>query len=303
MRNNLELYSNNGLGNDLFLIFAGLSILEEKPVKLLINRSRIPVNHKETYLGSRYLEFILGGVEVDQVFKDGNSRLVVIVRKNVYRVFSKLNLTPLFYREYRSRTVGYDSKIENLNSPIRLYGYYQTYRFFEKVKKCFGKIEIVHKNPSDWFKKTASLLANDANSCAVHLRRGDYLVSENRDLYGVLDVNYFISECKKRSNANPDLTFYIFSDDLNASLELSARLGQLRNVVVDDAKSNDPAETLLAMSKCRSFIIANSTFSYWAAILSDRPSFTVVPSKWYRNMPDPDQLIPEHWEKAEPVWL
>lgn len=299
----VEVFSNNGLGNDLFLIFAGLSVLSDRPKNLIINRTRIPSMSKESYLGTQNLTMNLGGTEVIQIFKNGDSVFTALIRRKIYGVFSKLHFSPVYYKEYRSRKVGYDLKIEKLKTPLRLYGYYQSFRYFQKVQENLGNVTLRVNNPSNWFKDISELLEKDLNSCAVHLRRGDYLESENLGLYGVLDLEYFMLECQKRSNTNPNLTFYIFSDDAEAASTFSDNISQLRNVVIDDSESHDPAETLIAMSLCKSFIISNSTFSYWAAMLSKESSFTVAPGKWYRNMPDPDELIPQHWEKAEPIWL
>ena len=51
------------------------------------------------------------------------------------------------------------------------------------------------------------------------------------------------------------------------------------------------------MSKCRNFIIANSSFSWWAAWLAPRSDKMVIcPKKWFGDSSiNTNDLIPETW--------
>ena len=58
--------------------------------------------------------------------------------------------------------------------------------------------------------------------------------------------------------------------------------------------------TLQAMRLGCAYVIANSTFSWWAAYLSLNPSVEVVaPSPWFMVMEDPKELIPPNWEQID----
>ena len=48
------------------------------------------------------------------------------------------------------------------------------------------------------------------------------------------------------------------------------------------------------MSQCKANILANSSFSYWGAMLNKNSQFSVVyPEKWF-NTHTPD-IFPERW--------
>jgi hypothetical protein len=59
-------------------------------------------------------------------------------------------------------------------------------------------------------------------------------------------------------------------------------------------------EDMFLMSRCRNFILANSSFSWWAAFLGQKEnSITVAPEEWFREgMREayaPADLYPPSW--------
>jgi hypothetical protein len=58
------------------------------------------------------------------------------------------------------------------------------------------------------------------------------------------------------------------------------------------------AETFELMRSAKAYIIANSTFSWWAAYLSyTKNPIIYAPDPWFKNIEDPASLIPSHWIK------
>ena len=68
------------------------------------------------------------------------------------------------------------------------------------------------------------------------------------------------------------------------------------------ASSLGEIDSLAAMSLCSRHIIANSTFSWWGAFLTDGQSKVIAPDKWFRNGDDPYKLIPNNWTRIESKW-
>lgn len=109
---------------------------------------------------------------------------------------------------------------------------------------------------------------------AIHLRRGDYV---NNSFYCDLAMTgYYIDAV----NQFPNRKFIVFSDDI----PFAKTYFEGDKFTFDDSDSE--MESFNKMASCDSFIIANSSFSWWAAYLS--PSFAkkvVAPTidKWYND--------------------
>ena len=59
---------------------------------------------------------------------------------------------------------------------------------------------------------------------------------------------------------------------------------------------------LCLMSLCNDFIIANSTFSWWGAILSTKSKIVIAPDPWFKNGLQIKNLIPPNWIKLNAAW-
>lgn len=130
------------------------------------------------------------------------------------------------------------------------------------------------------------------SSVALHVRRGDYRNSENIELFGKFcDVEYYRNAIEIIKNTVDNPVFFVFSDDI----EWVRNNIRPENVVyVDINKGVDSWKDMYLMSRCRDFIIANSTFSYWAAMLSENRGTVIYPRKWF-FWDNPD-IFPDDWK-------
>jgi hypothetical protein len=105
----------------------------------------------------------------------------------------------------------------------------------------------------------------ECNSVAVHLRRVKY------DKLLELDYYYKAVNQMKARMENP--VFYIFSDNINWCKQNF--INDESFIYVDSRPPNEITDIWL-MSQCKHFIIANSTFSWWGAWLSDNPGKIIL---------------------------
>lgn len=82
----------------------------------------------------------------------------------------------------------------------------------------------------------------------------------------------------------PNDRFLVFTDNISAAVDLMSRKfgGQLHRFDYSDGHSE--IEDLKLMASCKHNIIANSTFSWWAAYLNPNPKKIIItPKQWFAD--------------------
>ena len=175
---------------------------------------------------------------------------------------------------------------QHLPDDIYLEGFWNEERFFTGVA---GKICSVYQFPESKDNANQKCLLQITNSCSVgiHVRRGDYKKSSNS--FPMCPVGYYQKavEYIKTGSSGQNFSFFVFSDDLDWCRK---NLTFLENVqfVDHNVKANSYRDMML-LSVCKHQIMANSTFSWWAAWLNTNPEKMVIyPSSTkltYASMP------------------
>lgn len=122
-------------------------------------------------------------------------------------------------------------------------------------------------------------------SVSVHIRGGDYLLPENQKLFGgICTENYYKLAMERMKKEHPQCRFYIFTNDKKQKIQQTGQGGYAsggERVEIIDLGGQSDYEEFILMSKCRHHILANSSFSWWASYLNDRPDKTVyAPGQW-----------------------
>lgn len=132
------------------------------------------------------------------------------------------------------------------------------------------------------------------NSVSIHIRRGDYQNPVNKEVYGcICTMDYYTKAIRKMKNLLPEKPFfYLFTDDPEW---VKKHFQGNDYFLVEGNRGEDDWQDLLLMSACRHHILANSSFSWWAAWLNENPDKKVLaPQWWYYGLPTPD-LLPPSW--------
>lgn len=194
---------------------------------------------------------------------------------------------------YEKMDYVYDESILNLREGF-LEGFWQSWKYsrniHEKLRECFtfvNELTEENKNYEDMIEST--------NSVAIHVRRGDYL--KLQDIYGNICTEAYYKNAIKtieRFVGNP--TYFFFSNDLEWTMETFGKADH--HIYVSGNGEDKGYIDMRLMSKCKHQIIANSSFSWWAAFLNDNPDKKVIcPGKWINSRETPDVCC-EDWVKV-----
>src|SRR5262249_39041231 len=141
------------------------------------------------------------------------------------------------------------------------------------------------------------ILSTDA--VGLHVRRGDYLLPEGAHMH-IIGMDYYRRAAELISERVLNPHFFVFSDDI----QWCARTLDIRYphtfVVQDQPSERWTAADFRLMTLCKHFVIANSTFSWWAAWLgSHQDKIVVAPSEWIHNDTEGSKAItPVSWVRV-----
>lgn len=161
---------------------------------------------------------------------------------------------------------------------LKLTGYFQSYKYFEhclpQVIKAFG----LSYTP-----------ASGKGFVSIHVRRGDYLSLPD---FPVLPLYYYYLAIDHfRYKGYTD--FKVFSDDIHwCRMNITANIFQ--NCRFQYSVGASEKEDMESMSSCEHNIVANSSYSIWAAMLNQNSDKIVIaPDIMFKNANK--DMIPKTW--------
>jgi hypothetical protein len=188
----------------------------------------------------------------------------------------------------------YWSGIKNVRMPAYLHGYWQSERYFSNAEECIRK-DFEFRMPWDEDDLNLRERMHAQPSVSIHVRRGDYATSSNKNIYAQCGIDYYRNAIRLIQQKVPDVKIFAFSDDpdwVEANLEREFDTIETVRHNIGHRSAHD----MRLMSQADHHIIANSTFSWWAAWLNPSPDKIVVaPSRWFTNGTDDRDLIPSSW--------
>lgn len=256
-----------------------------------------------------YLSFIEKGIpaylDLSHYSKDGSTRgyeletvfgikapavpaAVKLASKLRWKLFHRFYKTA--YKETENGFGFYDKQVAALRSAY-LKGYWQSEKYFANATVAVRNSFSFTDASDEENKRLLSMVKNNS-SVSIHIRRGDYAgSSENL----ILPLSYYQQAIDFVSEKIDTPVFVVFSDD-PAWAEQHLHL---RNAVfVNHNKGNNSYRDMQLMSNCSHNIIANSSFSWWAAWLNQNAHKVVIaPSQWLQWMEGTRDIIPSTWIK------
>jgi hypothetical protein len=257
MENKITVNIQGGLGNQMFQIATLYAVAHDNNIEYIVQHIK----------------------ESPSVFKN----------RPVYwdNIFKKVKTTELLYKfsnilQIREQSSLYNKIVLNNNINNILYllnGYFQSEKYFSHIRDKILSLFSLNEEQNmiiNTIKQTIKSKINNNKECvAVHVRRGDYLKLSH--FHVVQTMDYYNNAMLQFENVN----FIIFSDDIVWCRE---NFKNDNNYFYENINNNilpsDVIEMYL-MSLFEHNIIANSSFSWWAAWMNKNENKKVIaPSRW-----------------------
>jgi hypothetical protein len=260
-----------GLGNQLFQYAFGRAMAIRSGVDLLLDTvSGFP---RDPYRRSYALKPF--AIECDTL---PESEACATQRGRMWDSLSRsfTRLVPLNRRHYvwESDAARWDPAISDLRVRRRIYfdGFWQHQEYFDDIRAPLLKELTLRSPPVDECQAVAERLSKP-EAVAIHVRCMRHAKAGSPAVPRLeIDPEYYERAIALVSGWIPEPSFFVFSDD-PAWAKQHIACGRPCEYL---AGGWADFEELWLMSRCRSLIIGNSTFSWWAAWLSQATSAAVV---------------------------
>lgn len=281
-----EVILNGGLGNQLFGWALGYAASQDSKLSCRFNTSKI--EGREFELDS----FGILGIAASPFHK--------IYTHNRIFIRAAMKLLPFFsQRHFVESGFHFQEKFLSPKKHVSYYGYFQSYKYFEKYSNQIRLVLSNLQNPTNSFKSSSKYIRHN-RVYAVHIRRGDYIGRES--FHGLSSEPYFQKAIDTVKAWEPSAKFILFTDSPHLAKDMLQEVDYIPSIT--DGLS--PAETLILMSQCDGIIGSNSSFSWWAAYLMNPNAVKIFPKPWFTNKSlDTKDLIPPEWiqlDNSESNW-
>lgn len=193
----------------------------------------------------------------------------------------------------------YQPVFESITGNITMSGYFQNENYFKDIVKVLRN-DFTFKNPLiDNNLKVSDKIAS-SQSVAIHIRRGDYLSQNSQSNFITLDKAYYENAIRFIISQIKNPEFFVFSEDFEWIKE-NLNFENYPVTFIDWNKGKNSYIDMQLMSLCKHNIIANSSFSWWAAWLNiNQDKIVIAPDRWFQDEQKNkllDDFYPEGWKR------
>lgn len=253
-----------GLGNQLFIYAAARRLALVNNAELVLDDvsgfayDRV---YKRQYQLDKFLIPCRKATAIERLEPFSRIRRFLLRKLNNKRSFEKR-------RYIQQEIIGFDARLLDmrLQGTCHLEGLWQGEGYFKDIEKVI-RADLTLVKPTDADNLMIADQMRNQMAVAVHVRCFDGVASANgfdiSDDYYRQAIEVFENQLNKKAH------YYVFSDrPERVSKKLSLPLGRVTYISHNTGDENAYADLWL-MSKCKHFIIANSTFSWWGAWLAE----------------------------------
>ncbi len=275
----MKIYTriNGGLGNQLFSYALGYSVSKKTNSELIIDTS---LNDSSI---ARPLEISNFNLLFDKrISFDHKSDILSRAIGNRIKRRLQIGVFTQIYKEKEEYT--FDEKVYHVKKDTFFRGYWQSYKYLNGIETDIRK--MIPIMPHDISKM--GINEEDRETVAMHIRRGDYTgISE-----WTLPMTFYDVALEKIRKTMPVQRVYVFSDDISFCEQYFNNRYNDIEFIYPGKTAKGLIEEFKAMACFRNIIIANSTYSWWAAFLGEEDKKVYCPryKQWGDEFYYPDWI-------------
>ena len=280
-----------GLGNQLFQIFTTLSYA--------IKSGNVFIFSDDTILGV--------GDNIRPTYWETFLLKLKPFTRNMFPKFKVIKEKDFTYNDI--------DLTEIKNQDVLLYGYFQSYKYFQNefntICKLINLVEIKNKLLQNRLEEYAYTSGFLYHTVSMHFRLGDY--KKLQEYHPLMTYEYYekalehiilesglIQNKLIQSKKTMNVLYFCEEEDIIDVLEMIDRMKEKFPTINFVRCSNDLEdwEQMLLMSLCKNNIIANSSFSWWGAYFNfNQDKIVCYPSKWFGPSLDHNtkDMCPDEW--------
>jgi Glycosyl transferase family 11 len=286
MNRRVVVYLQGGLGNQLFQYATALALAKHRGAQVLIDDRHFG---KAQTLGETPRQLALTDFfdSCRVMNAEEQKALDAALRPPLFqRVLHRMGLP----RAVRAIT---DSDTPHTDiggcTTLFLKGYFQREEWFSAIR---GEL-LSSIAPRFAFARQLQL---PEQAVSVHVRRGDYVTLASAAAHhGTCSPEYYRAAIHAVRERYSDAAFCFFSDDIEWCKQTFSDVPHVHFFSAHPQQRE--GEDLWWMSRCAHHIIANSSYSWWAAWLNPSPTKMVVaPAKWLASQTtERNNTVPSPW--------
>lgn len=281
-----------GLGNQMFQYAFGKVLEKKLSVKILFDTFSYKKQPQKRNSKLSQRDYELGIFDLLQVDSITSFQLILV---KIVCCISKIFHLPFFVKYKEKKYSEYNVNLLKEKKYLYYIGYFQNEFYYQgikdELKKIFRLPPLKENDKENYY--LLKKIEQTNNSVFIHVRRDDYV---SLDL-NISDIYYkkAVAYIKQRV---PDACFFVFCAEDVDYIKKHFDIGVEFEIIGEKNKTRENYyENMRLMMACKHAIIANSSYSWWAAYLSDQEEKIVIaPSPWLEGC---DDIICHNWVKIE----
>ncbi|PST83376.1 alpha-1,2-fucosyltransferase [Pedobacter yulinensis] len=192
------------------------------------------------------------------------------ISSKIYSVFARTMGHVLPLKRNYIQNIQVPRHVDPVNGTLYT-GFFQTDFYYEHTPARFKPTFKIKKKYTDQFDTLFGESFRNNRTIVVHIRRTDYLTYLKRDIS--LPITYFKAQLDSIENLDTYLVYFV-SDDIDYVKKF---FGEKPNFIF--SYNNEIIDFQIILNADIK-IISNSSFSWWAAYLSDKTTKIIAPKNW-----------------------